>query len=87
MKVLGIYFLVVNVITFLLYGIDKRRARRNKWRVPEKTLIMVAVLGGSLGALSGMKVFRHKTKKRKFSIGVPVIFLIQIIVGLYFSQL
>ena len=74
-----IYFLIgINVLTFLLYGIDKWKARRGKWRIPEDTLIWLAIAGGSIGALLGMFLFRHKTKHRKFALGVPAIFLVQV---------
>ena len=68
-----IYLELVNLAAFALYGIDKRRAKRGKWRVPEATLLLIAVIGGSVGALAGMYLFRHKTRKPKFSVGVPVI--------------
>ncbi len=76
--------LFLNIITFLLYGLDKQKARQRRWRIPEKVLIGFAVIGGSVGAYTGMKVFRHKTQKKKFSIGVPLIFLIQIGLLFYF---
>lgn len=79
MKYVIIYLLITNVITFLLYGFDKWKAKRNKWRVPEKTLLMLAAIGGSIGAFAGMQVFRHKTKHIKFVIGVPVIFVFQVV--------
>ena len=78
MKYVIIYLLIVNVITFLLYGFDKWKAKRDKWRVPEKTLLMFAVVGGTIGAFAGMQVFRHKTKHAKFVIGVPLIFILQV---------
>lgn len=78
------YLILVNFIAFCLYGYDKRKAKRNAWRIPEKTLIGIAVIGGSVGALLGMKVFHHKTKKRKFSFGIPVIILVQILLYCYF---
>ena len=71
------YLIVINAITFLMYGIDKRKARKNQWRIPEKTLIFLAVLGGSPGALIGMYTFHHKTKKLKFQIGIPFILVVQ----------
>ena len=77
MKVLTIYLLVINVITFLVYGFDKWRAKRDAWRVPEKTLLLLAVIGGSIGAILGMYTFRHKTKKAKFVILVPGIIILQ----------
>ena len=76
-KILLVYILCVSIITFAAYGIDKRKAEKNKWRIPESVLIMLAVLGGSVGALAGMLVFHHKTKKAKFVIGIPVILLLQ----------
>lgn len=78
MKYVIIYLLIINVITFLIYGLDKWKAKKDKWRVPEKTLLLLAVIGGSIGALLGMRVFRHKTKHVKFLIGVPVILILQV---------
>lgn len=72
------YLLGINLLTFFVYGIDKWKAKRNKWRVPEATLLMLAALGGSVGALLGMFVFHHKTKHKKFLIGVPLILLGQL---------
>lgn len=70
---------IINVITFAVFGIDKLKAVKDKWRVPEKVLFLLALLGGSLGALIGMYSFRHKTKKIAFKIGIPVILIAQII--------
>ena len=72
------YLAAVNVVTFTVYGIDKRKARRGAWRVPEKTLFLLPLLGGSVGALLGMKVFRHKTKHWYFVWGIPAILLAQL---------
>ena len=72
------YLLGINLLTFFVYGIDKWKAKRDKWRVPEATLLMLAALGGSVGALLGMFVFHHKTKHKKFLIGVPLILLAQL---------
>lgn len=83
MKWVAIYLLSVNVLAFLMYGLDKLRAKKDKWRIPEKTLLMVAVIGGSIGAFLGMQTFRHKTKHLKFTIGVPVIFVLQIVAVWY----
>lgn len=69
----------VNLLAFIVFGLDKKKAEKDKWRIPESTLIMLAVLGGSAGALAGMLVFRHKTKKAKFMIGIPVILLLQVL--------
>ncbi len=78
------YLVFINILTFLLYGIDKWKARRGKWRIPEETLIWLAVVGGSMGALLGMYLFRHKTKHKKFTVGVPVILLVQFALYYYF---
>lgn len=86
MKFLYIYLLVINVVAFCFYGLDKWKAKHNRWRISEATLILSAVIGGSLGAFCGMNLFRHKTKHKKFMIGVPVILVIQIAVG-YFLYL
>ena len=68
---LSIYMIVINLVTFALYGIDKKRARRSQWRISEKTLLLTALAGGSLGALVGMLSFHHKTKHNAFRFGVP----------------
>ena len=80
MSTLTNYLIGINVVTFLLYGIDKWKAQRGKWRIPEETLIWLAVVGGSIGALIGMYLFRHKTKHRKFTLGIPVIILAQAVI-------
>ncbi len=74
-----IYICVINVMAFFLYGLDKQKAKRHKWRIPEATLLGVAVLGGSIGAFLGMRIFHHKTKKAKFYVGVPLIFVLQMV--------
>lgn len=86
MEILIIYFFVINVSAFAANGLDKFKARRGTWRIPEKTLLLLAVVGGSIGALGGMYLFRHKTRKRKFSLGVPLIFIIQVIGIVYFIK-
>lgn len=73
-----IFLIVLNVVTFFLYGIDKLKAKRSKWRVPEATLLLFAVLGGSVGAWLGMKIWHHKTLHKKFKYGLPLIILIHI---------
>lgn len=83
-QILTGYFILINLITFILYGLDKRRARKNRWRISERTLLGLAVIGGSIGALIGMYGFHHKTKHLKFMIGVPVILIVQLaIICLY----
>ena len=67
------YIVAVNVLGFILMGVDKWKARQNRWRISEKTLFLTALFGGSIGSLIGMYLFRHKTKKLRFSIGIPVI--------------
>ena len=80
-----IYLGVINAVTFFLYGIDKRKARRSKWRIEESTLLWWAVLGGSIGAILGIKIWHHKTQRKKFAVGVPMILLTQImIIGLIY---
>lgn len=74
----SIYIILINLIAFVVFGIDKRKARKGQWRVPESTLFILAIIGGSIGALLGMLVFRHKTKHRKFTIGIPLILALQI---------
>ncbi|MBR2153357.1 MAG: DUF1294 domain-containing protein [Bacteroidaceae bacterium] len=74
-----IYFLAINVVTFFLYGIDKWKARRDKWRISEATLLGLAVIGGSIGAWLGMKVWHHKTLHKKFRYGLPLILFAQIV--------
>lgn len=78
-----IYFILVNTFSFLLMGIDKYKARKNKWRIKESTLFLSSVIGGSLGSLLGMFFFHHKTKHKKFVLGMPCILLIHICLLLY----
>lgn len=80
------YLLIVNLITFFLYGIDKRRAVRKAWRIPESVLIGFAAIGGSVGAFLAMLVFRHKTKHAKFTVGVPLILVAQIFAAIAFYK-
>ena len=77
-SILFYYLIVINIITFFVYGIDKWKAKRSRWRIPESVLILLAVVGGSIGAWLGMKVWHHKTMHKKFTIGVPVILFLQI---------
>lgn len=85
--ILLLYFILINLIGFIIMGVDKYKARHNRWRIPEKTLMLIALLGGSLGALIGMHTFRHKTKHKLFTIGVPVILILQIAAFVYFRFL
>ncbi len=76
-----VYLLLVNLIAFILYGIDKRRAKKRYWRIPERRLIGIAVIGGSIGALLGIRVFHHKTLHKKFTVGIPVILALQLLLA------
>lgn len=77
------YIAAINIIAFIVYGIDKLKAKKGYWRIPESTLLLLAAIGGSIGAWCGMMVWRHKTKHLKFRIGVPVIFLLQFALLVY----
>lgn len=75
---IGIYWLAINLLTWIMYGVDKWKAKRARWRIPESVLIWLAVLGGSVGALLGIRIWHHKTLHAKFRYGVPAILLAQI---------
>ena len=80
----GIFYLAtINLVAFFMYGMDKWKARRSKWRISEATLLVVAVIGGSLGAWLGMKTWHHKTLHKKFRFGVPLILITQILLLIY----
>lgn len=78
------YLLAINLIGLLIMYIDKRKAKYGSWRIPEKTLLIIAILGGSIGTITGMYWFRHKTKKIKFTLGFPTILITEIILIIYF---
>lgn len=82
-KIILIYLAAVNLVTFVMYGIDKYKAKKAKWRIPEATLLLMAAIGGSIGAWTGMQVWHHKTLHKKFKYGVPVIFLLQFALTFY----
>lgn len=82
-KFISIYLLIINIFSFLIMFIDKTRAKHKEWRISEKSLISYAIAGGSIGMLLGMSYFRHKTNHKKFTIGVPTILIIQIILSIY----
>ena len=77
-EILWIYLVVINIVALALYGADKRRAKKHAWRVSEKSLFLIALAGGSAGALLGMLLFRHKTKHWYFVIGIPLILALQV---------
>jgi len=76
------YLVIINIAGLISMYIDKRRAIKNKWRIPEKTLFIIAIVGGSIGSISGMHLFRHKTKHWYFKYGMPAILICQIIIGI-----
>lgn len=82
-KNIVIYFIIINVIGFLAMGIDKYKAKKDMWRIPEKTLFLIAILGGGIGSLIGMYLFKHKTKKAQFQLGIPVILITEIVIIIY----
>lgn len=84
MKYFAIYLLIVNAIGFLLMLIDKRKAIRRRWRIREKTLFLTAAIGGSIGSIMGMYTFRHKTKHLQFTLGMPAILIVQLILAFVF---
>jgi len=87
MKIFLVFYAIMTVVTFILYGADKAKAKKGKWRIPEKTLLLFAACFGGLGAFLGMKIFRHKTKHTSFKVLVPVFTIIQFVliaVGAYF---
>ena len=77
------YLLAVNIVTFLLYGIDKYKAKKGKWRISEATLLTMADIGGSIGAWAGMRLWHHKTMHKKFKYGIPVIIILQVALAVY----
>ncbi len=80
---IGAYLLIMNLAGFICMAVDKSKSRRNKWRIPEAILFLFAIFGGSIGCLIGMRIFRHKTQKPRFYIGMPVIAIMQILLILY----
>ena len=81
------YILAVNVLTFIVYGVDKWKARRGRWRVSEAMLLGLAALGGSVGAWLAMQLFRHKTQHKKFRYGVPILFVLQLAAVVFFVNM
>ena len=77
------YLFAINIVSFFLYGIDKYKAKKNKWRISEATLLMIAVIGGSIGAWVGMRLWHHKTMHKKFKYGIPVIMNMQVCLVVY----
>lgn len=87
MDFLLIYLIAINIIGFIIMGIDKSKAKRNKWRISEKTIFITALLGGSIGVKLGMKHYRHKTQHKQFVYGIPAIIILQLLGTLYAAYL
>ena len=81
------YLLAINALSFILFGLDKNKAKKGKWRISEATLLMMAVFGGSIGAWIGMRLWHHKTKHKKFKYGIPVIIIIQVGLVVYLNTI
>lgn len=79
-----IYFIIINIIGFLIMFIDKQKAKKSVWRIPEKTIFIITALGGGIGTILGMYIFRHKTKKANFVIGLPLITILEILGIVYY---
>ena len=82
-RIVFIYLVIINLIAFLLMAMDKSRARKHQWRIPEKTLFLSAILGGSIGAIAGMYTFHHKTRHWYFVIGMPAILILQVVLAVW----
>ena len=83
LKNILLYLLIINIIGFFMMWSDKRKAKKGKWRIPEQTLFIITALGGGIGTIAGMYTFRHKTKKLKFTIGLPTLVILEIILVIY----
>lgn len=81
-----IIIVIINIVTFIIYGIDKYKAKKGKWRIPENSLIGLAIIGGSIGAYLGMRVWHHKTMHLKFKYGIPLIIVIQLVIAYMFVK-
>ena len=77
------YLLAINALSFILFGLDKYKAKKGKWRISEATLLMMAVIGGSIGAWTGMRLWHHKTMHKKFKYGIPIIIILQVVLAVY----
>lgn len=77
------YLLAINALSFILFGLDKYKAKKGEWRISEATLLMMAVVGGSIGAWAGMRLWHHKTMHKKFKYGIPAIIIMQVCLVVY----
>lgn len=84
MRNIILYFIVINIFGFFIMWLDKRKAKKGAWRIPEKTLFIITALGGGIGTIAGMYTFRHKTQKIQFVIGLPFITILEIVTIVYF---
>ena len=85
-NILIIYLVIINLAAFFIFGIDKRRAIKNRWRIAESTLFLRALIGGSIGAEAGMYVFHHKTRHLRFVIGIPLIIILQVLIVFFIRK-
>lgn len=83
---ISIIIVIINIVTFIIYGVDKLKAKKGKWRIPENSLIGLAIIGGSIGAYLGMRVWHHKTMHLKFKYGIPLIIVIQLVIAYMFVK-
>ena len=81
------YLLAINALSFILFGMDKNKAKKGKWRISEATLLMMAVIGGSIGAWVGMRLWHHKTMHKKFKYGIPIIIIMQVSLVVYLHSI
>ena len=81
------YLLAINALSFILFGLDKYKAKKGKWRISEATLLMMAVIGGSIGAWTGMRLWHHKTMHKKFKYGIPIIIILQVSLVVYLHSI
>ncbi len=84
-KEILLYLLIINILGFFAMGIDKHKAKMGNWRIPENTLFSFCILGGGIGTIAGIYVFHHKTKKKTFTIGMPLIVVLEILIFIYFK--
>ena len=85
-NILVYYFILISIIAFITIYIDKQKAIKHQWRIKEATLFLISIIGGSLGTLLGMYTFHHKTKHRKFTLGIPVILILQLLLIYYLKK-
>lgn len=86
-QIVKIYLVTINILGFLAMGLDKHKAKKGTWRIPENTLFSFTVLGGGVGTIAGIYAFHHKTKKKKFTIGMPLILILEILIYIYFKYM